>query len=71
MNDNIAVTALSISELEFWINDQRKNLDEVNSYINIEILPRIITAVYKIEYDLCKENINYFMNHYTTRRNKA
>lgn len=71
MNDNISLTNLSIGGLEFWINDQRMNFDDVNSYVDDKIMPSIVTAAYKVEYELCKESPEYFMKHYCIIRNKA
>lgn len=71
MNDNITLTNLSIGGLEFWINDQRMNFDDINSYIDDKIMPSIVSAAYKVEYELCKESLEYFMKHYCTVRNKA
>jgi len=66
----IPLTNISIGSLEFWINDQRMKLDEINDYIDKTVLPPILEKAYTIEYERCKDSPEYFFRHYVRVRNK-
>jgi hypothetical protein len=69
MDDNIDLTNLSIASIEFWMRDQRMNFDDISSYLDDKIMPPILVEANKVEYERCKENMQYFFKHYV--RNKG
>jgi hypothetical protein len=69
MDDDIDLTNISISSIEFWMRDQEMNYDDIMTYLDSKIMPSILMEANKVEHQRCADDMMYFLMHYI--RNKG
>jgi hypothetical protein len=67
--DEIDLTNLSIDSIEFWMRDEKMSYDDIIEYVDMRILPSIVMEANKVEFERCKNSVDYFFKYYV--RNKG